>query len=74
MPSLRLISRSERRVPVQPGHPGKALQPFAGDSFMSDTTAALLILPFLTVLVVALECSRLGCTRLSRWVRGVRTR
>ena len=33
---------------------------------MSDTTAAILILPTLAALVLVLECSRLGCTRLHR--------
>ncbi len=36
---------------------------------MSDTLIAILILPFLIVLTVALECTRIGCTRLSRKVR-----
>lgn len=37
---------------------------------MSETTAALLILPSLAALVLVLECSRVGCTRLSRrWAR-----
>jgi hypothetical protein len=36
---------------------------------MSDTAAAVLILPALAALVLVLECSRLGCTRASRWVR-----
>ncbi len=33
---------------------------------MSDTAAAVLILPFLATLVLLLECSRLGCSRLLR--------
>ena len=36
---------------------------------MSETAAAVLILPSLAVLVLALECSRIGCTRLSRVLR-----
>ncbi len=36
---------------------------------MSDTLAAILILPTLAALVLVLECSRLGCTHLSRRLR-----
>lgn len=39
---------------------------------MSDTMAALFILPVLLGLVVALECARTGCTWLHRRVRGAR--
>ena len=39
---------------------------------MSDTTIAILILPFLIALTVALECTRVGCTKLARRVRGRR--
>lgn len=41
---------------------------------MSDVTAAVLILPALAALVLVLECSRLGCTRLSRLVQAHRKR
>ena len=30
---------------------------------MSDTTIAIIILPFLVALTVALECTRIGCSR-----------
>ncbi len=40
---------------------------------MSDTTAAVLILPALAALVLVLECSRLGCTHLFRHLRKPRT-
>ena len=33
---------------------------------MSDTLAALLILPTLATLVLVLECSRIGCTKCVR--------
>lgn len=33
---------------------------------MSETTAAIFILPTLAALVLVLECSRVGCTRLTR--------
>ena len=36
---------------------------------MSETTAGIFILPTLAVLVLVLECSRVGCTRLCRWLR-----
>ncbi len=36
---------------------------------MSDTTIALVILPFLVVLTVALECTRIGCSRIMRKLR-----
>ncbi len=37
---------------------------------MSETAAAILILPTLAALVLVLECSRLGCTHLSRrWAK-----
>lgn len=36
---------------------------------MSDTTVAILILPVLIALTLALECTRVGCTRLSRRLR-----
>ena len=36
------------------------------ESSMSETAAALLILPFLAALVVVLECSRLGCKSVMR--------
>ena len=36
---------------------------------MSDTTIALLILPFLVVLTICLECTRVGCTKLFRHLR-----
>lgn len=39
---------------------------------MSDTTIAILILPFLALLVAVLECSRVGCTRVSRSLRTAR--
>jgi hypothetical protein len=39
---------------------------------MSDTTAAIIILPVLAALVIALECSRVGCTRFSRFLRDSR--
>ena len=41
---------------------------------MSDTTIAILILPVLVALTVALECSRMGCTKLSRHLRAARER
>lgn len=38
---------------------------------MSDTLAALLIIPTLAVLVLVLECSRVGCTSMWRmWKQG----
>lgn len=40
---------------------------------MSDTMAALLIVPFLIALVVVLECTRTGCTWLHRRYRAPRT-
>ena len=36
---------------------------------MSDTAIAILILPFLVVLTVLLECTRIGCTRMARKLR-----
>lgn len=33
---------------------------------MSETAAAILILPVLASLVLVLECSRIGCTHLKR--------
>ncbi len=36
---------------------------------MSDTLAAIVILPFLAALVLVLECSRVGCTHLKRRVQ-----
>lgn len=39
---------------------------------MSEAAAAVLILPTLGVLVLVLECSRVGCTRLSRRLRGAK--
>jgi hypothetical protein len=36
---------------------------------MSDTMAAVLILPVLIALVIALECARTGCTWLHRRIR-----
>ena len=36
---------------------------------MSDITIAILILPFLVLLTLILECTRVGCTRLSRHLR-----
>ena len=36
---------------------------------MSDITIAILILPLMTALVVALECSKVGCTRLKRRIQ-----
>ena len=41
---------------------------------MSDTTIALVILPFLIALTVALECTRIGCTKLARRLRESRGR
>jgi len=41
---------------------------------MSETTAAILILPSLAALVIVLECSRIGCTRLARRLRGAEIR
>lgn len=41
---------------------------------MSDAAIATAILPFLIALTVALECTRLGCTRLSRYFRENRER
>jgi hypothetical protein len=40
---------------------------------MSDTAIAFLILPFLVVLTVALECTRIGCSRVVRKLREPRT-
>lgn len=39
---------------------------------MSDVAIAFLILPFLVVLTIALECTRIGCSRLMRKVRVAR--
>ena len=39
---------------------------------MSEAAAGVLILPVLTVLVLVLECSRVGCTRLARRVQNVK--
>ena len=36
---------------------------------MSDTLAALLILPTLAALVLVLECSRIGCTKVVRLIK-----
>lgn len=36
---------------------------------MSDTAIAILILPVLIALTVVLECTRVGCTKLSRHLR-----
>ena len=36
---------------------------------MSDTVIAFLILPFLVALTVALECTRVGCSRVIRKLR-----
>ncbi len=36
---------------------------------MSDTTIAIIILPFLVALTVALECTRIGCSRIIRRLR-----
>lgn len=33
---------------------------------MSDTDVAILILPLMAAVVVVMECSRIGCTRLKR--------
>ena len=40
---------------------------------MSDTTVAILILPLMTVLVLVLEYSRIGCTSLKRRLQRPRT-
>ena len=36
---------------------------------MSDTATAIIILPILVALTLLLECTRVGCTRLSRKLR-----
>ncbi len=36
---------------------------------MSDTLAALAILPTLAALVLVLECSRIGCTKVLRLIK-----
>lgn len=40
---------------------------------MSDTAVAVLMLPVLAVLVLVLECSRIGCTRLVNHLRRTAT-
>ena len=39
---------------------------------MTDTTIAILTLPFLIALTLALECTRIGCTKLSQRRRAKR--
>ncbi len=39
---------------------------------MSDATIAIVILPILIALTLALECTRVGCTLLSRKLREAR--
>ncbi len=39
---------------------------------MSDVTAAIIILPLMAALVLVLECSRIGCTRLKRRLQNSR--
>lgn len=41
---------------------------------MNDIAVAVLILPLLAVLVLVLECSRIGCTRLFRHIRSAPVR
>ena len=41
---------------------------------MSDTALAILIVPFLITLTAALECGRIGCTKLARHLRETRLR
>ncbi len=41
---------------------------------MSDTAVALVVVPLMVLVVVAVECSRIGCTRVSRYVRTTRNR
>ena len=41
---------------------------------MSDTAVAVLILPALIALTIALECTRVGCNKIARKLRATQSR